>query len=193
MLALDVALLLPPEVFRRAVVISAGLPASESQGLRLDDAHLPHVTLTQQFIRADDLAAVLETVGRTLEGHPPLTLHVTGAGRGTGAVWMAIERTMSLVSLHERLMDALEPWEQPGGGETAFHDKDARPGDVAWVERFRSASSFTTFTPHVTLGHAAVPPALEPFTFEASSVAACQLGRFCTCRRVLASWPLERL
>ena len=190
LLAIDVAILPPPEVQTAAVALGAGLPAAESKGLRLDEAHLPHVTLTQHFVRRDDLDLALERVDSVLRSCPPVTIRVTGGGQGSHAVWMAVERTPELMALHERLMDGMIGLERPTGDRAAFHDADARDADVRWVAAFRVASSFEAFTPHLTLGHAARPPAIEPFSFEATTVAACHLGAFCTCRRVLRPWAL---
>jgi hypothetical protein len=80
--------------------------------------------------------------------------------------------------------------ERPGGTPAAFVDGDARVRDLLWVSSYRLKSSFGAFTPHITLGHGAQPPHIEPFEFEATTVAACQLGRFCSCQRVLRSWSL---
>ena len=92
LIALDVALLLPPDIRQRAVELSAALPKEESEGLQLDEEHLPHITLTQQFVRRDELETLLDRVDETLRGQPPLTIHVTGGAKG-GSVSMAIERT----------------------------------------------------------------------------------------------------
>ena len=190
LLALDVAILPPPDVDARAVYLSATLPAAQSQGLRLDADHRPHITLTQQFVRSDELDAIVERLNKVLRGQPPLTLKVTGGGRGASSVWMAVERSAALSQLHEQLMDALHGFERPGGGAAAFVEGDAREGDVAWVTGYRQTSSFGAYTPHITLGHAGKPPRVDPLTFEATTVAACHLGRFCTCRQVLRSWEL---
>ena len=190
LLALDVALLLPPDARDRAMRLSADLPAAESHGLRLDADHLPHITLTQHFVRVDEVDAVLERIDETLRGQPPIAVRVTGAGKSGSTVWMAVERTDAIVSLHERLLEALRGLERPGGTAAAFVDGDARVGDIAWVTGYRLKSSLTEYNPHVTLGHAAEAPAIEPFAFEATTVAACHLGRFCSCRRVLRSWDL---
>ena len=88
-------------------------------------------------------------------------------------------------------MDALHSFERPGGGPAAFLESAARQGDVAWVTGYRRTASLDAYTPHITLGHADEPPRINPFTFEATSVAACHLGRFCTCREVLRSWELR--
>ena len=95
-----------------------------------------------------------------------------------------------IVSLHERLMDTLRGLERPGGMASAFFEGDARVGDIAWVTGYRLKSSLSAFNPHVTLGHGAEPPHIDPFEFDATTVAACHLGRFCSCRSVLRSWTL---
>jgi 2'-5' RNA ligase len=188
--ALDVAILPPPAVSRHAIELSAALPERESQGLRLGDEMLPHVTLTQQFIRAADLDVALEQVGSLLTGFGPLHLSVTGAGRGQNSVWMAIEPTAALAELHRNLMDVLNPFERPDGTGTAFFGGDARPGDLVWVAGFRGMSSHTAFKPHITLGHATTLPPVEPLSFMATTIAACHLGKFCTCRRIVRRWEL---
>jgi 2'-5' RNA ligase len=194
LLALDVAILPPPDVRDLAIQLSAALPDADVEGLRLDAEHLPHVTLTQQFVRTGDLDRILERLDHVLRGQPPLTLHVTGAGKTPAStVWMAVARSDALASLHERLMEALREFEQVGGGPAAFVDRDGRLADVAWVTGYRLKSSFLAYAPHITLGHASEPPRIEPFTFEATTVAVCHLGRYCTCRRILQSWSLTPL
>ena len=188
--ALDVAILPPPDVSQRAIELSASLPESESHGLRLGGACPPHITLTQQFIRTADLDIALECVASALTEVGPLDLVVTGAGRAQRSVWMAIERTPALSELHRKLMDILGPFERPDGTASAFVDGDARAGDVVWVADFRRESSHAAFRPHITLGHSATLPPVVPLSFAATTIAACHLGRFCTCRRVLREWIL---
>lgn len=190
LIALDVAILPPPDVAQRAMAWSAALPAEGSQGLRLDAEHLPHVTLTQQFVRAEELDAVLERVGEVCGSVPSFRAIATGAGRSGHTLWIALERTPEIAALHERLMEVLRGYERPEGGPAAFFNGEGRMGDVIWVSGYRLKASFGEFTPHITLGHGTVPPAVEPFAFDAATVAACHLGRFCTCRRVLANWQL---
>jgi 2'-5' RNA ligase len=192
LLALDVAVLLPPDVRQRAIDLSAALPAEGSHGLQLDDNHHPHITLTQGYVRAEELHAALDRVDAVLRGRPPFAVQVTGGGISGGAVVMAIERTPILVELHEELMESLRGYERPGGTRAAFVDADGRVADVLWVTSYRLKSSFHAFAPHVTLGHGKQPPPIEPFGFEASAIAACHLGRLCTCQRVLRAWELVK-
>jgi 2'-5' RNA ligase len=192
LVALDVAILPPPDVMSRAIAHSAALPAEESQGLRLDAEHLPHITLTQQFVRHEELEVAFSRVEDVLEEQAPLRIRITGGGHSGHTVWLTVERTPELLKLHQQLMDTLRGIERPHGGKEAFYEEAGRIGDVLWVSSFRLESSFGAFQPHITLGHAKRVPEIEPFAFDAATIAACHLGRFCTCRKVLRSWELKR-
>lgn len=192
LVALDVALLPPPDVAARAIEYSAGLPAEGSEERRLDAEHRPHVTLTQQFVREEELDAAFERIEDVVRAFHPIRMQVSGGEKHGHTVWMAIERTPDLTDIHEKLMDALRGLERPEGTPAAFVDGDGRVADVLWVPGYRLKSSFGAFQPHITLGHGEQAPDIEPLAFEATTVAACHLGRFCTCRRVLRSWELER-
>ncbi len=188
LIALAVAILPPAEVSERAIALSAALAGDEPPDLRLDAGHLPHVTLTQQFVREDELDIACGHVDAVLRDARPLHMAVTGAVQEGHTIWMAIERTPALTALHESLMEALRGLERQEGTPAAFFEHDARLKDVLWVSGYRLKSSFGAFQPHITLGHGSDPPSIEPFSFEAVRIAACHLGRHCTCRRVLREW-----
>jgi 2'-5' RNA ligase len=190
LIAIDVALLPPADVTQMAIDINASLDRPGFQGLRLDANHVPHITLTQQFVSAARMDDVRRVVGSRAMQHDAVRVRVLGAGRSGGTVWMAIEKTPSLIALHVALMEALAPMEEPRGTALAFAGGDARPGDVAWVSTFRAKASFARFTPHITLGHSARLPAVEPMEFVAARLAICPLGRFGTCRTILEEWRL---
>lgn len=190
LMAIDVAVLLPPPLADRAVSLSAALPPEESKGLQLGPDALPHVTLTQLFIRREELESVLERADEVIRGEPPVVLHVTGASVHGQTVSMAVERTAQLDRLHERLMDALRGFERSGGGPDAFAGDGGRLADVIGVTGYRLQSAFGAWSPHVTLGHAAVPPPVEAMEVSARAIAVCQLGPFCTCRGILRQWAL---
>jgi len=191
LIAIDVALLPPPPVSARAIDLSAVLPADQSHEFRLDANHQPHITLSQHFVRDNELELALARADEVLRDQTRLTLSVTGGGHGASSVWMAIERTPAIVELHERLLEGLRGLERADGGPSAFFEGDARVRDVLWVAGYRLKSSFGSYTPHITLGHGGEPPWIEPFSFEATTAAVCHLGKFCTCRRVLRQWTLS--
>ena len=191
LIAIDVALLLPPDVNRRAIALSASLPAHEEEPLRLDEEHLPHITLSQEFVRANELDAVHDKLDDALRGQSAVAIHITGGAHSGSSVSLAVDPTSAVVALHERVMEAVRGLDRPNGGTGAFFDPDARMKDVLWVAGYRLKSSFGAYAPHITLGRASAPPDVAPFTFDATTVAVCHLGKFCTCRRVLRAWHLS--
>ena len=192
LVAVDVAILPPPDVMARAIACSAALPRDGSDRLQLDAAHLPHITLTQQFVAYEELDGAYAEIDDVLEAQLPLRLRITGKGQSGKTLWMGVERTPELLDLHERLMNALKNLERTGGGQYAFLDGTGRIADVHWVGGFRQQAAFGAFTPHITVGHGTQLPGVEPMEFEATAIAVCHLGRFCTCRRVLRAWELTR-
>ena len=191
LVAVDAALLLPAgarDVVGRLNARLAGPP----DGFRFDAGHLPHVTLAQQFVPAADLRLVTAEIGSVLAAFPPLTLRaerLAASGRTTSLVLAA---TPTITTIHARLMDRLAAFDVTNGGADAFveNGEPPRARDVDWVARFRTAAAYGRFEPHVTLGVGALDGAAPPLEFQAGHVALCRLGRFCTCRRTIASWTL---
>ncbi len=191
LLAVDVAFLLPPaaqEVVARLNARLTGPPA----GFRFDAGHLPHLTLVQQFVPAADLPLVAAEIGAVLTATAPLTLTAERFASSGLTTSLAVAKTQPLATLHMRLMDRLAPFDVTAGGADAFcgEDEPPRARDVEWVTRFRTAAAYGSFEPHVTLGAGVLDAPAPAFDFQAVQVALCRLGRFCTCRRVLASWTL---
>ena len=141
---------------------SAALPGDGSERLRLDAQHLPHVTLTQHFVKYDELDGASCGDRRGARTSAPACITITGGGQSAHTLWMTVERTPELLDLHGRLMQALKGLERTAGDAHAFFEGGGRVGDVHWVAAFRQNSSFGAFTPHITLGHGERPPAVEP-------------------------------
>jgi hypothetical protein len=192
-IAVDLACLLPSEVGARAKAMNAALLRREASGLRLDERHLPHITLVQQCIlesARDDVVAAAE---RVIGAFAPLELRAEHTQQGRATSHLVIEPHPELQGMHEQLLEALAPFAQDEVEASAFHDdgEPPRPQDVEWVRGFRRRASGAAFWPHVTLG-VGPPPALEQgFSFVVDHLALCRLGRFCTCRAALFEWRLR--
>ncbi len=189
--AIDVAILLTGAARDVPQRLNARFPGEPMDGFRFDHTHHAHVTLGQHFVDLPQLDAVYRVVAAILSDHAPLTLRVTGAHAGRTAQALAIAPAPALQQLHERVLDALEPFEVPGDA-TAFQSDDApaRAADVEWVTRYRHDSGYASFNPHITIGIGPDPITAAPVAFTAREIAVCHLGRFCTCRDVLARWTL---
>ena len=191
-LAVDVAILLPDALLRPLLRLNAAL-LSPPDGFRFDATHVPHVSLAQQFIAAARLPDVIRATAAVLRGAGSLGLQPAGWSRGRTASTVRLVPTDPLTRLHAGLMDGLQPFESGPGDETAFFSdavEPARHADVEWVRQFRTRAAYGRFDPHVTLGVGPFPQLDPPRGGHATRAALCHLGRFCTCRRILAEWSL---
>ena len=191
-LAIDVALLLPERVAAFAVALNRRLSGDRQGDLRLDENHLPHITLAQQFVARQRLPELLTTAAAIAGTERPLGLHVEGVITQGTSLTLAVGHSAPLQRLHESLMAALAEFEEAAGDESSFLSggEEIRPGDVDWVAHYRRRSSFGRYQPHITIGHGDLEGPVEPLDFVAERLAVCHLGRRCTCRAVLAEWRL---
>ena len=192
LVALDVALMLPPAVDAVMTRLNARL-APPPEGFRFDPTHLPHVTLAQLFGPRVELATIADRLRGVVTGRSALRLTTGAIGAGGTTTVLAIRETPELDLLHRDVMDQLAPFDVAAGDVSAFDaegDGPARARDVTWVTRFRTEAAYDAFAPHVTLGLGRLNAPAPDLTFDGTVVALCGLGRGCTCRRVLASWTL---
>ena len=192
LLAVDVAVLLTDPLLQPVLRLNAELLPPPG-GFRFDDTHLPHVTLAQLFIAAARLPDVIHEAEAVTRDCAPLRLAPAGASRGRTASTVRLEPTDALMRLHSRLMDRLQRFESVQGDATAFlaaGGLPARDADVEWVRQFRTHAAYDGFDPHVTVGVGALQEPGPLPAADGARVALCQLGRFCTCRRILAEWTL---
>ncbi|GEM_PF-595947 len=194
LIAIDVAFLLPEQAQARALAVNATLWEQSPKGFRFDETHLPHITLVQQFVQRASLPDIFAAVEVVLGDFLPLTLTVSHVETRGETAQFVIAPHPELQRLHERLMEALAPFDEGDGPAEAFAngDEPPRPRDLEWVRNYRARASGRHYFPHITLGKGIVTEPIAPFSFTADRIAVCQLGRFCTCRVILREWQLKR-
>lgn len=196
LLALDIAILLPPDASTSVELLNTRLSAPP-EGFRFSARHLPHISLVQQFSPTTELTVIEQTIADVVSKHPPIDLTLASITASQTTSSLTVTPSPVLDTLHRRLMDQLAIFDVGLGDERAFINTDATPTDAArlrditWVSQFRTEAAYDAFAPHVTLGVGAIKTAIPKTTFTASVIALCILGRFCTCQKVLASWELS--
>lgn len=193
LLALDIAILLPPAASVSVELLNKQLSAPPD-GFRFSARHLPHISLVQQFSPTTELTVIEQTIADVVSKHPPIDLTLASIATSETTSSLTVTPSPVLDTLHRRLMDQLAIFDLGLGDERAFINTDAtdaaRRRDITWVSQFRTEAAYDAFAPHVTLGVGAIKTTIPKMTFTASVIALCILGRFCTCQEVLASWEL---
>ena len=196
LLALDIAILLPPETSTSVELLNTRLSAPP-EGFRFSARRLPHISLVQQFSPTTELNVIEQTIAGVVSKHPPIDLTLASITTSETTSSLTVTPSPVLDTLHRRLMDQLAIFDVGLGDERAFINTDATPTDAArlrditWVSQFRTEAAYDAFAPHVTLGVGTIKTTIPKTTFTASVIALCILGRFCTCQKVLASWELS--
>ena len=192
-IALDVALLLPPESVADITQLSARL-SSPPEGFQFDSSHFPHLTLAQQFVLNSDLNVILKKLRHLANQYAPIKLSSSGLVASGTTISLRILPSEQLFELHKKIMGHLEAHiTQPGDAQGFFPGgESARQTDVAWVNNFRDHHSGFRFEPHITVGKGTLHGQHTTLVCSTSTLAACHLSRFCTCRHVFESWSLTK-
>ncbi|MCH8269335.1 MAG: hypothetical protein IH846_17685 [Acidobacteria bacterium] len=201
----------------QAIALNRRLLGRSDQGMILNKKDcLPHISLAMGCIAGEAVPLIQTILGKIAQRFPKLDLTAIAvravtspAGRTVSSI--EIERTAGLQRLHEAVMSKLSPHfsytvspemffvflADGVADETADATADATANTtidkaaISWVENFPAQSSFTRFSPHITAGFGQTDYRLGPMRFRPASLALCQLGNFCTCRRILAAADLR--
>ncbi len=202
LIAVDVLIEPDQTTVEKSNAVNARLRGNFTAGYALDATHAPHVTLLQRFVRARDLDAVTAALTNVFATERPMALSLKATSLdyviwgGVAVTVLVVERTPELMQLHQKVIDAVEPFSVNGGTANAFVGAEANSETIGWVETFVPKSSGEHYIPHITVGVAqeefvkqlkAEP--FRAFTFKADGVAIYQLGNFGTAAKRL--WQYE--
>lgn len=157
---------------------------------------LPHMSLAMGVLELENLAQaqlVLKKVAPVApESHTitKFTVHETPNGRKFKD--LTIHTSAALVELHKEVLESFASvFDQEA---VASLDMFVSPPSVAeatlyWVNTYYEKNP-KNFRPHITLGEGEFVPGSQPFPIVFDRIAICQLGSYCTARKVLAEVSL---
>lgn len=191
-MAVDVVLLPDGDIVAKALTVNRRLVEQYDRHIVLDESHLPHISLAMGCIETDDIAPAAEVLETVAQECPPGDLVITGIAttlnaRGRQVSSFILAQTGPLQTLHERIMNEMQAYfSYDVTPEMIYGEQNVAETTLAWIRTYREKAAFRAFFPHITLGYGMVS---EPLTFPMacvpSTLALCQLGNHCTCRRVL--------
>ena len=204
LIAIDVLLDPDSTMLDKAVEANTRLRGNTPGGFALGMDHVPHITVLQRFVRAEDLAKVSAAVERVIRSTDPTAQALTATGfyytphETLGLAGITVAPTRELLDFQAEIIAAVEPFSVENGTGAAFVQ---RPDGVAIsqstidnMNAFVPNSSGRNYDPHITIGLAT--PAFidsllaEPFVplrFKPVTVSIYQLGDLGTAQKKL--WP----
>ena len=204
--AIDILLEPDAAMLRHCQASNARLLGAYPNGFALDEAHRPHITLIQRFVRTADLDRVYAAAGKVLAG-----AHVNGmkleafkyyyapTPPDAGVAGIVAKPTPELLKLQRDLIAAVAPFTVETGTMAAFATSHSDPvldtALIQYVSAFVPKYSGEHFNPHVSTGVAPreyldrmLAEPFEPFTFSPTGAAVYQLGALGTAAMKLKGW-----
>lgn len=199
-IAIDIVLLPSPAVADMAIAINKGLNArvDNPKVVLGHDTAIPHISLCMGVIREEDTEKVAQIVKQIAQHFTPLQLEVTGTRVAhpvegeTFSMWQ-ISHTDAIQSLHEQIMQEVWPYVSYDdiSADMYANPEQVEPISFYWVERYaKKYDDPASFHPHLSLGVGEADQPSEKISFTASALAVCQLGNYCTCRKVVSRTEL---
>jgi phosphoglycolate phosphatase-like HAD superfamily hydrolase len=206
--AIDVLLEPDATMLRHAEANNARLLTAFPKGFALDDAHRPHITLIQRFVRTEDLDQVYAAAQKVLAGANVIRMKLEAfkyyyvPGKDIGLAGIVVKPTPELLTLQQGLIAAVAPFTMETGTISAFvsaHDDPTLDAIlIEYVSTFVPKQAGEHFSPHVSTGAAPrgfldkmLAEPFDSFTFSPVGAAVYQLGPFGTAAKKLKEWDLK--
>jgi 2'-5' RNA ligase len=145
-----------------------------------------------------DIADVEKVLKPIAEQYPLGDLRVVGVIVSTNMLGekvsvFEVEKTKSLQSLHEEVMENLAPYfSYDVTSDMIYAGAEVEESTLLWIKNYPEKSSFSNFSPHITIGYGEMNNFSFPIKFGVSKLALCHLGNHCTCREIILSIKLKR-
>jgi len=203
-IAIDVLLIPSEEMYSQALQLNAAINENNPETIKLDENHIPHITLLQGFIYEEDLPKI----ENALKGYFEIIKNEYfkaekfsySKNEAKSFAMISVAKSRRLVQLHEKIIEKVKPFLQKKGSEPAFvPNPDGSPISaftLDYVPSFVEKYSYENFDPHISLGVAekAVLDSLEQTVFKqvdfkATAISIYQLGDHGTAQKLL--WKSE--
>jgi len=190
-IAIDVALLPPPEIEQLAMDLNASLiEGVDDPPIRLDkNPCLPHATVVMAGVEEGSVDAIAERLKVVVSELMPFRAEISQTyGEENDFCGLELVKSPEILEFHKRVAAIVQPLAQSGITNEMFITEELDGFMVPYMENFFQESSFENYYPHITVGHGQLG-SVDPHTFVFDRVAICHLGMWGTCQKILGEIP----
>jgi len=198
-IAIDVVLLPSDLMMDQAIRINRALITEGDRLIILDkEKCLPHISLCMGCMEADqipEVGKVLDEIAASLSPFHLQAIRLAAEKTPSGKIVsvLQIKNGENLQRLHETVMKRF--WEYLSYEVEVtmlFNPPEVEEETLYWIRNYaHHYHDPSLFDPHITAGIGKTDQLDKPIGFTASHLAVCQLGNYCTCRKVLLSSDLR--
>jgi hypothetical protein len=200
--AIDIALEPDATMVQHAMDANARLLKAFPKGFALGPMRHPHVSMLQQFVRAEDLDKVFAATNAVLDKEKPTAWTLKAfkyyyiPSPPIGLAGIVVEPTADLHRLQDELIEAVKPYTVKTGTPASFFSeedgRDIQQALIDYVANFVTDAAGARFNPHVTIGvgteaylNEMLAAPFASFTFSPAGASVYQLGSYGTARKEL--------
>lgn len=191
-IAIDIVLLLPPEIIEKCVSVNSKL--DNSKYVSFSDGYNPHITLGMGCVWKKDLENLKIEIDKLTLNIKKLYLTIPDF-TGKSFFSFVIASSAELTELHKSIMDIMKKFSSYGDADfTMFNESEKVKEDsslVKWISNFNTEHAFDLYDPHITLGKGEKPVFDFPINFEVSKVGLFHIGQRGTCKEKLVEFDLK--
>jgi len=198
-IAVDVVLLPDDAMTEQAIAISARLYEKERGAFKLGrEDYLPHVTLAMGVLDEGGVEKAGEMLKKIAVETKPLSLKAEKLEAlvslvGGFVFCIEVGKSPELKNIHQKVAESFIPFLTFDSSPDIFVEPATiQEGTMRFIKNFPKKFDWNEYHPHITIGRGSAEEAFTPSNFSTPTLALCQLGQFCTCRKVLALFPLSR-
>jgi 2'-5' RNA ligase len=204
-IAVDIVLIPSDEVANLAIEASNSISKTRDGKIHLNrQDSLPHISLAMGCIKENNVERIDKTLSDITEGFSPIPMIISGIqieGIPTKekVSCLKIENSHAIQLLHETIMKRMSQYLT---FDVSLDMIFLSPNEIFeectlnWIRNFKKESSFEKFSPHITLGIGELKgeniDTTFPMEFTATQLALCNLGNYCTCRKVISTYNLGK-
>jgi hypothetical protein len=190
-LAIDIVLLFSEKVTHKLIELNHKLKKEEKE-IELNEKNcFAHLSLSMLGVKEKDLDDLKKELSKLLQKQKKFNLELkelTFDSIGSEKMWanLRVENNSYLQNLHKEIMKLTKQF-----NKLEFHKKMfCNPEEInlltlQWAQGYEEKSSFDNFSPHISLGVGEFESEVLNLETQVEKVAICQLGSYCTCRKIL--------
>jgi 2'-5' RNA ligase len=198
-IAIDVVLLPSEHMINDAIAINQQIRQEEGRRIVLNKENcFPHISLLMGCIEEAHLPKVSKLLDSIGSFFTFFHLQIEAAQTdtmpdGKPVTVLNISKDPLLQSLHQKAIEVLLPFLSFDASLDMLYGNPSEIKEISlyFINNFLKNSSFDKFSPHITIGLGTYPADEYKTPFTASTLALCQLGNYCTCRRILHTVSLR--
>lgn len=183
----------------RAIDLNKKLTGNNNRKIELGEKCLPHISLCMALVDEKDISQISKILNDISLQYETLRLtadkvKVLSPVEGETFSMFDISNTASIKSLQQTIMTKLWPYLTYEDIKTDDFVDPSEVEDISlyWVRGYAEKyNNPGAFHPHLSIGVGSVANIDRPIEFTAPTIALCQLGNYCTCRKVISSYDLK--